>query len=85
MIMIIICNDHIGASGRVWWWSGGGYFAYNIHLLNRGYAMTTIISLYLFAFLFLVAFGALAVAFANYMTRKIPSAPRDQKDGSGRA
>ena len=37
--------------------------------------MTTIISLYLFAFLFLVAFGALAVAFANYMTRKIPSAP----------
>jgi len=47
--------------------------------------MTTIISLYLFAFLFLVAFGALAVAFANYMTRKIPSAPRDQKDGSGRA
>jgi hypothetical protein len=47
--------------------------------------MTTIIYLYLFAFLFLVAFGALAVAFANYMARKIPSAPRDQKDGSGRS
>jgi hypothetical protein len=47
--------------------------------------MTTIIYLYLFAFLFLVAFGALGIAFANYMTRKIPSAPRDQKDGNGRA
>jgi hypothetical protein len=47
--------------------------------------MTTIISLYLIAFFFVVGFGALAVAFANYMARKIPSAPRDQKDGSGRA
>ena len=37
--------------------------------------MTTIIYLYLFAFLFLVAFGALAVAFTNWITRKIPSAP----------
>jgi hypothetical protein len=52
---------------------------------REAHAMTTIIYLYLFAFFFLVAFGALAVAFANYMTRKIPSAPRDQKDGSGRA
>jgi len=42
--------------------------------------MTTIISLYLFAFFFLVAFGALAVAFANYMTRKIPCAPCDERD-----
>ena len=46
--------------------------------------MTTIIFLYLFAFLFLVAFGAVAVAFTNWITRKIPSAPRDQKSGSGR-
>ena len=37
--------------------------------------MTTIISLYLIAFFFLVAFGALAVAFTNWITRKIPSAP----------
>jgi len=42
--------------------------------------MTTIISLYLFAFLFLIAFGAVAVAFANYMTRKIPCAPCDERD-----
>ena len=41
--------------------------------------MTTIIYLYLFAFLFLVAFGALAVAFANYMTRKIPCSPHATK------
>ncbi len=37
--------------------------------------MTTIITLYLIAFFFVVGFGALGVAFANYMTRKIPSAP----------
>ena len=43
-------------------------------------AMTTIIYLYLFAFFFLVAFGALAVAFANYMARKIPCAPCDERD-----
>ena len=47
--------------------------------------MTTIIYLYFFAFLFLVAFGALAVAFTNWITRKIPSAPRDQISGSGRS
>ncbi len=41
--------------------------------------MTTIISLYLIAFFFLVGFGALAVAFANYMTRKIPCAPHAVK------
>ncbi len=45
--------------------------------------MTTIIYLYLFAFFFVVGFGALAVAFANYMTRKIPNAPRDQKKRIG--
>ena len=41
--------------------------------------MTTIISFYLFAFFFLVGFGALAFAFTNYMTRKIPSAPHAVK------
>ena len=46
--------------------------------------MTTIIYLYLFAFFFLVAFGALAVAFTNWITRKSPRAPRDQISGSGR-
>ena len=47
--------------------------------------MQTIIFLYLIAFFFVVGFGALAVTFANYMARKIPSAPHDQKSGSGRA
>jgi len=47
--------------------------------------MTTIIYLYLFAFIFLVGFGALAFAFTNWITRKIPSAPHDQKSGNGRA
>ena len=47
--------------------------------------MTTIIYLYLFAFLFLVAFGALGVAFANYMTRKIPSAPHAVKGADNEA
>ena len=37
--------------------------------------MTTIISLYLIAFFSVMAIGAVAVAFSNYMTRKIPSAP----------
>ena len=46
--------------------------------------MTTIILSYLFAFFFLVAFGAVAVAFTNWITRKIPSAPHDQISGSGR-
>ena len=41
--------------------------------------MTTIIFLYLIAFFFVVGFGALGVAFANYMTRKIPSAPHAMK------
>ena len=41
--------------------------------------MQTIIFLYLIAFLFVVGFGALGVAFANYMTRKIPSAPHATK------
>ena len=47
--------------------------------------MTTIISLYLIAFFFLVGFGALAVAFANYMTRKIPSAPGATKGANSEA
>jgi hypothetical protein len=41
--------------------------------------MTTIISLYLFAFLFLVAFGAVAVAFTNWISKKIPCAPCDER------
>jgi len=62
------------------------FLGYNITILNReAIAMTTIISLYLFAFLFLVAFGALAVAFANYMTRKIPSAPGATKGANNEA
>jgi len=42
--------------------------------------MTTIISLYLCAFLFLVAFGAVAVAFTNWISKKIPCAPCDERD-----
>ena len=41
--------------------------------------MTTIIYLYLFSFFFLVGFGALAIAFTNWITRKIPSAPHAVK------
>jgi len=37
--------------------------------------MTTIILSYLFAFFFLVAFGALAVAFANWISKEIPCSP----------
>ena len=85
LIYALAKRDQISGSGRVSRWSGGAFFAYNIGIFSRGYAMTTIIYLYLFAFFFLVAFGALAVAFTNWITRKIPSAPRDQKDGSGRA
>ena len=33
----------------------------------------------------LFSIPALGWLFAGYMARKIPSAPRDQKDGSGRA
>jgi len=47
--------------------------------------MTTIIYLYLFAFLFLVAFGALAVALTNWITRKIPSAPHAVKGANNEA
>jgi hypothetical protein len=49
------------------------------HIKQRGYAMTTIIYLYLFAFLFLVAFGAVAVAFTNWISKKIPCAPCDER------
>jgi len=41
--------------------------------------MQTIIFLYLIAFFFLVGFGALAFAFTNWITRKIPSAPHAVK------
>ena len=47
--------------------------------------MTTIIFLYLIAFFFVAGFGALAVAFANYMTRKIPSAPPATKGANNEA
>jgi hypothetical protein len=47
--------------------------------------MTTIILSYLFAFFFLVAFGALAVAFTNYMTRKIPCSPGATKGANNEA
>jgi len=39
----------------------------------------------LFALGFAVSFFGLGIMFANYMTRKIPNAPRDQKSRSGRA
>ena len=41
--------------------------------------MTTIISLYLCAFLFLVAFGAVAVAFTNWISKKKYHAPHATK------
>jgi len=47
--------------------------------------MTTIIYLYLFAFLFLVAFGALAIAFTNWISDKIPSAPYAVKGANDEA
>jgi hypothetical protein len=47
--------------------------------------MTTIILSYLFAFFFLVAFGALGIAFANYMTRKIPCSPGATKGANNEA
>ena len=65
--------------------TGCGNGAIITKIKQRGYAMTTIISLYLFAFLFLVAFGALAFAFTNYMTRKIPSAPGATKGANNEA
>ena len=47
--------------------------------------MTTIIFLYLIAFFFVVGFGALGVAFANYMTRKIPCSPGATKGANNEA
>ena len=35
MIMIIICNDQKYFFGRVWWWSGGAFLAYNIGILTE--------------------------------------------------
>ena len=47
--------------------------------------MNTIIFLYLIAFFFIVGFGALAFAFTNWITRKIPCSPsHDQKSQNGR-
>mgnify|MGYP000126395386 FL=1 len=42
--------------------------------------MTTIIYLYLSAFFFLVGFGAIAVAFTNWISKEIPCAPCDERD-----
>ena len=41
--------------------------------------MQTIIFLYCVAFIFIVGFGALAFAFTNWITRKIPHAPTRRK------
>ena len=47
--------------------------------------MTTIISLYLIAFFFVVGFGALAVAFANWISKEIPCSPGATKGANNEA
>ena len=84
MRMIIIYalakRDQISGSGRVWWWSGGAFLAYNIGILNREATHMIFLTV---AILFSIP--AIGWLFAGYMARKIPSAPRDQKSGSGRS
>ena len=80
LIYALAKRDHIGASGRLNFASPRFSMVKYTHIKREAHAMTTIISLYLCAFLFLVAFGALAVAFTNWISKEIPCAPCDERD-----
>ena len=50
MRTVLIYNDQWCGSGRVWWWSGGAFFAYNIGILNReAHAMPLLLKILLIA------------------------------------